>query len=308
MKKFDVLVPIIKEDLQVFLYMLPFWERYLPIKNIVFVGPKSLESEVNKLGRSNCEYIDEDTIINFSELRNIIEDYTQGDEISIKRTGWYLQQFIKMQYSFLCKEEYYLIWDSDTMPLHAIEMIEGKTPIFHMKEEHNQPYFDTMSRLFGEDMLKSQKSFIAEHMLINCKVMKELINCIKSREDIQGNVWYEKVIKSIDKKDIMYSGFSEFETYGTYVMTYHPQLYRCKDWKSERGGHLYFEIENLDCDDVSWLGKQLDALSFEKTSNYDTIIKKILKYKFSHIISFTSYIRLLEKYNTMLSLIRRSKL
>ena len=306
MIKFDVLVPIIKEDLQVCSYLLPFWERYLPIRNIVFVGPKSLESEVDKLGRSNCEYIDEDTIIKFSELRNIIEDYTQGDEASIKRTGWYLQQFIKMQYAFLCKDEYYLIWDSDTMPLHTIEMMEGNTPIFHMKEEHNQPYFDTMRRLLGANMLKSQKSFISEHMLIHCKIMKELIDCIDSREDIRGDAWYEKVIRVIDKKDIMYSGFSEFETYGTYVTTYHPQLYMCSNWKSERRGNLFFEIENLDWADASWLGKQFDAISFEKTLNYDTVTKKIFKYKFSHIIKFTSYLKLLKIYDGLLSLIRRS--
>lgn len=306
MKKFDVLVPIIKEDLQVFLHILPFWQRYLPIRNIVFVGPKSVKSEVDNFGILNCEYIDEDAIIKFSELRNIIENYTQNNDAAIKRTGWYLQQFIKMQYAFLCKEEYYLIWDADTMPLHDIEMLEENTPIFHMKDEYNQPYFDTMRRLLGENISKNPKSFISEHMLINCKAMKELINCIDSREDISGGVWYEKVIRSIDISEIMYSGFSEFETYGTYVTTYHPQLYRCREWKSERRGHLFFEIENMDWADASWLGKQLDALSFEKTLNYDTITKKILKYKISHIIKFTSYLKMLEMYNNLLFLIRRS--
>lgn len=304
MKTYEILVPIIKEDLHTFSYILPFWKKYLPIKKIVFVGPREIKNEIDKLELADYQYIDEETVVKFSNIKSIISNYTKNDEQAEKRTGWYLQQFIKMQYAFLCEEEYYLIWDSDTVPLHVVNMLDQGVPIFHMKEEYNQPYFETLKRLLGDDILLASKSYISEHMLINCKIMRELIGKIEENHKVVGNVWYEKIIYSIDRKDIKYSGFSEFETYGTYVMAYHPELYRCKEWKSERSGYLYFEIEKLDDDDIFWMGKQYDAVSFEKTVKNSNLLKKVFQYKWSHVFKFTFYLKLIKMYDAMLAVIR----
>lgn len=299
MMKYDVLVPIIKEDLSVFLHVLPFWLKYLPVKTVIFIGPKSIKDEVKKIEDFESKYIDEDTIIKLADIKMIISDYTNGDLKAVSRAGWYLQQFIKMQYALFCEDEYYLIWDSDTIPLHTVDMMSNNKPIFHMKDEHHQPYFDTIYKLLGTELQENKKSFISEHMLIKCSVMRELIETIELKDSIVGKTWYEKVLRSISTKDIMYSGFSEYETYGIFASTFYPGLYENRDWKSERRGHLFFDIESISWDDIRWVGKEYDALSFEKSINYNTRIRKILQYKITHIIKFTTYLKVMKLYDSI---------
>ena len=66
------------------------------------------------------------------------------------RIGWYFQQFLKMGFanSKYCNE-YYLSWDSDTLPLSRITFFEEEHPIFTMKKEYHKPYFNTMYKLLG---------------------------------------------------------------------------------------------------------------------------------------------------------------
>lgn len=297
--KYDILVPVIKDDLPVLFHILPFWRQFLPIKKVVFIGPEAIKEEVDKIDIFECKYIAEDKIIKLSDVQNIICDYTMGDLASINRSGWYLQQFIKMQYAFFCEDEYYMVWDSDTIPLHSVVMVQNNKPVFHMKEEYNQPYFDTLHQIFGQALVKERGSFISEHMLINCRIMKELIETIWQKDCIEGKTWYEKVLRSINVKNIMFSGFSEYETYGAFTSTFYPDLYEYKTWRSERRGHLFFDIECFDSKDIAWVGREYDALSFEKSINYEMRLKKIFKYKISRIIRFTTYLKMKRLYDFM---------
>lgn len=293
MEKYDIIVPITKSDLSVFLSIIPFWKEYLPIKEVILIGPESVMESLDEIKELKYRFINENEFINLDELKDIINCYTNGDIKAINRGGWYLQQFIKMQYSMICKDEYYMTWDSDTIPLHDINMINQGKPIFDMKIEYHQPYFDTLSRLFGSNLEKYSKSFISEHMLINCKIMREIIQKINSLENIEGKAWYEKIIRSINVDDIAFSGFSEFETYGTYTINSYPDMYEYRDWYSERYGYLLFNIKDININIIKWMGKEYDALSFEKFAKRNTLIKKILKYRLSRIINFKIYIKIL---------------
>ena len=88
-----------------------------------------------------------------------------------------------------------------------------------------------------------------------------------------------------------FSGFSEFETYGTYVMNRHSKDYNLREWKSLREGIFYFPIP-LDRDASKWVAKKYNAISFE---NHDSLTKlhKLWnnKFHYKHIsINFTTTI------------------
>ena len=133
------------------------------------------------------------------------------------RIGWYEQKFLKMEYSKICKNDYYLLWDSDTIPIKPVRMFDNNKPIFDMKKEHHSPYFITLDKLIPNlNFIKN--SYISEHMLIKTEFMKDLIETIEKNYNIQGTKYWEKIIMSIDKEEITKSGFSEYETYGTFLI------------------------------------------------------------------------------------------
>ena len=184
--------------------------------------------------------------------------------ITIYHAGWYEQQFLKMSYSKICKKNYYLIWDADTVPIKYIRMFKNDKPIFDMKTEHHIPYFNTMNRLIP-GMNFANRSYISEHMLIKTDFMKNLINLIEMNHNISGKYFWEKILMAIDLKDINASGFSEYETYGTYVDTKYPNFYIHRNWYSKRDSTTYYgKSENLNENDIIWLSQDYDALSFEK--------------------------------------------
>ena len=154
--------------------------------------------------------------------------------------GWYFQQFLKMAYAIsdYCDTNYYLSWDSDTIPLQKIEFFnENSKPFFTMKTEHHEPYFHIIERLLGITSINN-RSYIAEHMMFNKTIMIELINCIQSNSRLGGNIWFEKIIYALDPESISPMGFSEFETYGNYCLNYYPNTYIERTLPSFREGGL----------------------------------------------------------------------
>ena len=94
-------------------------------------------------------------------------------------------------------------------------------PYFDTTTEYFTLYFETMKKIFPNLGKKYYYSFISEHMLIKTEIMKSLINRINNNNNISGETWYEKIINCIDVNELGHSGFSEFETYGTFVNEYY---------------------------------------------------------------------------------------
>lgn len=136
------------------------------------------------------------------------------------RSGWYLQQFLKMAFAnSQYASKYYLIWDADTIPTSHIEFFDNQgRMLLAQKTEYHKPYFSTMKRLIG--LSKSADfSFIAEHMMVETALMRELIDVIKG-SNVEGKYWYEKIINATNPNESI--GFSEFETYGTFLYIHYP--------------------------------------------------------------------------------------
>lgn len=90
--------------------------------------------------------------------------------------------------------------------------------------------------------------------------MLELINKI---QHYNSNDWFYNILEAIEKSDLMNSGFSEFETYGTYVEKYYKGLYVYRDTNTIRNGKCLFK--GLPYEEVlEWLSKDYYAISFEK--------------------------------------------
>lgn len=263
-KLLDMVVLIIEEDLDIALSILPYWEKYLPIKRLVFIGNDKVQGELQRHSCDKIYFINEDTIINKQKIRDIIADITDSDDAAVKRTGWYYQQFLKMGYARHCEDSYYLIWDADTAPLKRVDMFEGEYPFFDIRMEEHLPFFHTIENIFRDMHKAIEGSFISEHMVINCDIMNGMTQEIENNLHLQGSSWYEKILRAIEPEELPRSGFSEFETYGTYCTIRYPEQYRFRVWSSCREGNLYFEAGNLTQKERKWLAREFNAISFEK--------------------------------------------
>lgn len=265
-EKYNVIIPIASGDFETVRCFLPRLSEYLPAKKIILIGNKEVREKIENVSNSMIGFLAESELIEIDSVRDIIAERTKENEKAVKRAGWYLQQFLKMKYSLICEDEYYLVWDSDTLPLDKLEIFEEGCPVFHLKTEYWPAYFRTISTILPEFEKSIGESFIAEHMLINCKIMRELLTEIESNEKILGNTFYEKILNGIEICDIAGSGFSEFETYGTYCLKKYPGTYLLRNWKSLREGTLYFDYQKFGNSERKWLTGEYDAISFEKNA------------------------------------------
>ncbi|MCT8977280.1 DUF6492 family protein [Clostridium sp. CX1] len=261
-KLFDVIIPVAKKDLSLVIKNIPYIFKMLSPRKIIFIGSSELKSSfpLNK----KLEFINEDEIyqdMKLSTIQSIMYNITG----STNRSGWYLQQFLKMSYATISRENYYVVWDADTIPLNTIPFFDDRSDkyLFTMKTEYHTPYFTTIGKLFNNEVKKyNNQSFIAEHMIIDTKIMIELIKKIESNKNLKGNYFYEKIMYSIDEKDIQGAGFSEFETYGNYVMKYYPYKYGMRKLRSLREGSIYLGMSPTD-EGLIMASKNFDLISIE---------------------------------------------
>jgi FkbM family methyltransferase len=130
-----------------------------------------------------------------------------------RRRGWYLQQLIKLAALRRASHlDRIVIWDADTIPLREISFFDtnGNCRYFFGSEYH-LPYFQNIDRLLGLDKAHPD-SFIAQSFPITGKQIESFFSFIEKRHSAN---WWEAVINSIDFDES--SGFSEYETLGTFV-------------------------------------------------------------------------------------------
>lgn len=175
-------------------------------------------------------------------------------------TGWYFQQFLKMGFALskYAKNDY-LIWDADTFPLQKLTFIDDNQYYFTIKDEYHEPYFYSINKLLH--MTKCiEGSFIAEHMIVKVEIMKQLINIINCCS-VAGNDWVEKILNSVAPN--AFNGFSEFETYGTYVCINYPELYQQRKLPTLREGGLLYG-RGVTNRQMSKLAKKYAIVTFEE--------------------------------------------
>lgn len=272
-QKFDVIVPMTPDNLPVFRMNVEWMKKNLSCRRILVIGAEALAEPSRDLG---VEFIQEDTLIEGMTLKNIkarIEERLGNG----KRAGWYFQQFLKLAYAYVCEDEYYIVWDADTVPLHKIPHMTDGHPVFTKKEEMEPAYFETLDRLFdGEVKRCGEFSFICENMIMNVRIMKEMLEDIMNQPGLQGDSFWERILSAVSDENLPGSGFSEFETYGNYVMTYYPELYRLRTLRGMRKGAEFFGMSPSH-KQLEWAAKSYDTIAFERWSYHHKLVGGICR-------------------------------
>lgn len=286
--KFELIIPVAEGDLEVLKNSIHYLKLYLVPQKVIIISSAKAAEKVGWLDKM-VEFIDEDTL--YPGLTyGAIKIYMEERGYASRKIGWYFQQFLKMAYAYRCKGEYYLSWDADTIPLRDISFFDAEDkPIFSLKKEYHKSYFDTIYRMLGLNKMKTE-SFIAEHMLFKKDFMLELIDKIGKN---RTKTWFFNILENINTEDLISgsAGFSEFETYGTYVAATYPNYYSFRTVRAIRNGKCYFDTK-LDENVMKWLGKDFFSITFEKRANRMIYLDIYKNEIFRKIISARLYERI----------------
>ena len=260
--EFDIIIPTAFREYTFLKKVIPYIEKNLSPRYIWIIANGKKSCYIPKAIQRNphCKIVDENKLINdltYWRICELIKKHGMSDY----RPGWYFQQFLKFAFALsdYCTTEYYLSWDADTIPIRDIPMFSHQNvPYFSMKHEHHQPYFDTIRNLLSMDRVNSH-SYIAEHMLFKKEYVEELIHEIYCSE-IDGNDWIAKIINAISPS--AHCGFSEFETYGTFILNRHPDAYIERELPSLRYGG-FIRGRFIDHKILSQMTLDLSVVSFE---------------------------------------------
>lgn len=282
--KFDIIIPVAQKDINFLPKVIEYVQKCIPEKKCIYIitsmkliNHRKIKSLIKDY--ANVKVINENELIDgltFETIDNIIHKATDTDV----RTGWFYQQFLKYAFALSkYSDEYYLTWDADTLPLTTLSFFNEEQPFFTLKTEYHLNYFHTIKKVLNMNKCINE-SFIAEHMLFNTNVVKELINSI-NESSISGNTWYEKIINACDFSIDM-QAFSEFETYGTYCVNKYPSLYAYRKLCSfRRAGYIRGrQITDKILHEMSF---DLDMASFEWGDepafpyNLDILFQKLMR-------------------------------
>lgn len=248
--------------------------RHVSLKEFVVVAPNADCLRIQKSLGVRARVVPEDGFvpgITIEALRGLpVQGFPQA-------AGWYLQQLLKLQFAFVQPEDdYYLIWDADTVPLRPLRFFDSDGRMLLTKaDEHHEAYFATYRRVLGEEPNR-EFSFIAQHILVQKSVAREMLGRIEAHVPGEGS-WAWKIMRSLPSQG--YNLFSEYETYGHYLKSHYADRFRLveRNWRRTipdgQGCRLPSETE------LRAAAREYDFAAYERaTSGYRRIAQRLLGY------------------------------
>lgn len=145
-----------------------------------------------------------------------------AEEITYERPNWIFQQLVKLYQNFT-KNKVYMCIDADVIFNRQIKFL-NKTFFLSDRQQHHEPYFNFMKAYFGINDF-SDSTFINDFMIFDKEICSDMMPNI--------NNFVTHLNSYLKDKSYL---FSEFETYGNYVLKRHPELYSIKKTKTKMFG------------------------------------------------------------------------
>jgi len=220
--KIDIVMPSIDKDYETLEYVLPSIRKYIrhPIGEIIVICPPS--ERIEALCKKNkCRFVDENTVLPIT-IKDI--DYWVGET---NRSGWIYQQLLKWGADSLCKNEYFLITESDTVFVRPqVFRHNNKTIMPCSSDLCHLPYYKAYEKLLGEG-IDPVINFTSHHSLFNKKVLSDLKKRI---EEKHSKVWYKAILSILDPNEG--ACVSDYETYGQFAFRHYRKHVCLEYWSN----------------------------------------------------------------------------
>lgn len=257
MVEIPVVLCCIQRDMQIAGHAVWGLQKFITTGPIFIVVPPHSVSQFKKVFGRGVEVIDETELTCGISLQMLEGEKVYGFP---DRAGWYLQQFAKLGFARTGNpDEFYLIWDSDTVPTRPFSLFnKDGTPYYVMADERNEPYWETFQNLFGFKP-EYRGSFISQHMIVNKSIAQDMLSLIEQNNPECPN-WIMAIIKNLSRTNHI-SLFSEYETYGYFLSSKYPHdlSIRKSEWLRYGALHSISPSRRL----LRRLGHKYDYVAFE---------------------------------------------
>ena len=142
-----------------------------------------------------------------------------------------------------------MVIDSDTVFLKPTTFFEKNIPLYNFGTEYHIPYFIHMVNLHPTFSKVNNMSGICHHLIFQKNV---LIDLFKIVENFHNNKFYQIFLESIEKKEILGSGASEYEIYFNFLQKHYPNQYKIRPLKWANVSNLHLNNINLDYVSCHW--------------------------------------------------------
>lgn len=212
-----------------------FLARHVPFKRLWVITHRSNARRFSRTLGGLAEILDENEVVPEMTLEQLqllpLPEFPRG-------AGWYFQQYLKLAFAFRNQEDdYYLIWDADTIPLRPLEFFDAQgRMLFATSAEFHPPYFDTYRKILGTEPHR-EFSFISQHIIVRKSIARQMLKQIEQHCPGDQN-WAWKITHNLAGAGS--NRFSEYETYGHYLKNAYPELaaFRQLPWLREGTQHL----------------------------------------------------------------------
>ncbi|MDR0263385.1 MAG: DUF6492 family protein [Sphingobacterium sp.] len=227
---YDIVICVGPQHIEIAKVVIKQVKRFFQAKQIYVITNVSHFEKFQPLNLTNLVFVNENELFDRFNFQSVA-DFLRQKINDGNRAGWYFQQFLKMEISKIIQSDYYLIWDADTIPLKPIKFFdENEKVLIHKSEENHKPYFETLEHILGIKKTVNY-SFISEHFMVQTKLMQKML--LELSTNAENQVWPYYILENIATKDIALSGFSEYETYGSFLNSTNPNSFRLRTTPSE---------------------------------------------------------------------------
>ena len=238
---FELALFTIARDLPLLSLGLPYLRHFLRPERISCVASASCIAGIRAAGVGDgISFVDEDRVVaglSLALVRSLLEE--RGGNPG--RAGWYFKQIALLAYAMRAETgTHYLVWDTDTIPLGPVPLFDGEGRVLlSAKRAYHAPYFATLEKLVGYGRAGTH-SFIAEHMMFDRDCVRHLASRILGGGEFDGEAFARRIMAAVPSGALSASGFSEYETYGNFMLRERPGSIAIRRIASIRHGAALF--------------------------------------------------------------------
>ena len=198
---------------------------------VICVGPNDAHV-VSRCIESVRQYIQYRTIVciaapGIEPIQNVVWipesvfPFTKKDMNAGERSGWYLQQLLKIYAPLVLPQlsDTYLILDADVVFHKHVSFSNQGIIQFNVGTEYHRPYFYHMKRLHPALNKVRDVSGICHLMPMKRHIVKELIRQVEVHH---SSTFWKVFIDAVDPRERPYSGASEYEILFSFTLSQFP--------------------------------------------------------------------------------------
>ena len=285
----EMLIVTSDADIRLLEYSINDIVEYIKPKKIIVAANLAMVDEKTEAGlKGACggdvSFVDNDRIyegLNGEAVRNELEKIT-GTTVSDYCTQWYLRQFVKLGYAFDCGEKEYLFMESDLLPLKKLPVYDGqgRPVMFNTKGDGSET---------GSGI-----------MLIRPDIVREITEQINKREDLEGDIWWIRILNSLKPDSLLKMTFSVYDLYVSYVRKAYPAIYTdAKLRVFYRARRLLGKLPSREL--KQWAGKNYDCIRLRRSDRPSESLIRINSNRLFRAIVPVAFEEFVDRYFEILS-------